>query len=879
MAAGRPERGGSLTAARTFLFALFALVASSAFAGAYEAALPAGLESGPDLCAFAPCREVLPGAEAFSQRLGQPPYVEAYAGGGAARRLVGYVFLSTDVVNVQGYSGKPLVTLVGMDASGHVTGAKVLKHSEPILLVGIPEDALTKFVRQFVGRLASERLHIGKAHDEDAGAIDAISGATVTVLAENQTIMQGAYAIAREVGIVKVAARPAAKLAPFHGRMTWAQLVDEGAVARLTVHPAELGLPATGEPYIDMYFGDLVAPDVGRSVLGDAGYARLSSDLAPGEHAIFVAANGTGSFKGSAFVRGGIFDRIHLRQDHDTFTFRDTDYRNLYGIEAAGAPALRESGIFIVRDHAFSAAYPWRLVFLANRLDKASGAKTFVNFEREYWLPGRMLDGGRPHVAREEAAWVDVWKADAQKLVALALVLGAAAVVYALRDRLVRRANRLDKRWTEWPRYAFLVVAVGFIGFYLKAQPSVTQVLTWFHALLFEWHWELFLSDPFVFLFWWFVIVAVFFVGRGLFCGWLCPYGALSELAYRIAGKIGLARFQFALPRRWHDRLKWVKYGAFATLLAVSFHSMGTAEKLAEIEPFKTTFLVGVFNRSWPYALFFATLLFWSMLSERPFCKYLCPLGAGLAIPSTFRNFALKRKAECTTCHACEKGCSSLAIDDAGRIDQRECLLCLDCQVLYYDTHACPPLAKERKARQKAGLPLTRITGKGYYAPVIPIMPVSAAASPADAVIAAPVALRVADPAASWPRWLWEEAKFHLLPWRADRRDWLKAAGVGLAVVVTVAWLLSGTGRVGPAAVIAWWIGWSVYEVASRSINLPWIKDGRWWKRDFRAGTTADIVAYVATKNLLVGVLVFGAMHSAGVLDLLSRLTALRWLH
>jgi NosR/NirI family transcriptional regulator, nitrous oxide reductase regulator len=871
------ERGGKLTAARLLLFAILASFAAFAFASAYEAALPAALESAPDLCALTPCKDVLPGAESFSVRKGQPPYVEAYAGSGAARRLVGYVFLSTDVVNVQGYSGKPLVTIVGMDAGGHVTGAKVLKHSEPILLVGIPEDALTKFVHQFVGRLASDRLHIGKANDGDSDAIDAISGATVTVLAENQTIMQGAYAVARQVGIVKSAARPPAKLAPFHARMTWWQLVDEGAIARLTVRTTELGLPPSTEPYIDMYFGDLVAPDVGRSVLGDASYQRLMTDLAPGEHAIFIAANGTGSFKGSAFVRGGIFDRIHVRQDHDTFTFRDTDYRNLYGIEAQGAPRLRESGIFIVRDHAFSAAYPWRLVFLGNRIDQASGAKTFVNFEREYWLPARMLDGGRPQVAREEAAWVDVWKADAWKLAALALVLGAATLVYGLRDRLVRRATRRDKRWVEWPRYAFLALAVGFIGFYLKAQPSVTQVLTWFHALIFEWHWELFLSDPFVFVFWWFVIVGVFFVGRGLFCGWLCPYGGLQELAFRIAGKLGLARLQFALPRRWHDRMKWVKYAVFAVLLAVSFHSMGTAEKLAEVEPFKTTFLVGVWNRSWPYALFFATLLAWSMFSERPFCKYLCPLGAGLAIPSTFRNFALKRKAECTSCHACQKGCSSQAIDDQGRIDQRECLLCLDCQILYYDTHACPPLARERKAREKAGVPLTRITGNGYYAPVVPIVPVRVpAATPRTSL---DVPLRVADRSASPLRWLWEEAKFHLLPWRADHHDWLKAAGVGLAVVVTIVWLLSGTGRLGPAVVIAWWIGWSVYEVASRRINLPWIKDGRWWKQDFRAGTTADIAAYVATKNLLVGVLVFGAMHSAGMLDLLSRLQVLRWLH
>ena len=140
----------------------------------------------------------------------------------------------------------------------------------------------------------------------------------------------------------------------------------------------------------------------------------------------------------------------------------------------------------------------------------------------------------------------------------------------------------------------------------------------------------------------------------------------------------------------------------FAGLLGISFYSMPLAEKLAEIEPFKTTFLVGVWNRSWAYAAWWALLAGLALFMDRPFCKYLCPLGAALAVPTTFRFFGLKRKSECGPCDACAVGCSQLAIDKRGRIDQRECLLCLDCMVMYYDTHACPPLAKERKRRARA---------------------------------------------------------------------------------------------------------------------------------------------------------------------------------
>ena len=219
-------------------------------------------------------------------------------------------------------------------------------------------------------------------------------------------------------------------------------------------------------------------------------------------------------------------------------------------------------------------------------------------------------------------------------------------------------------------------------------------------------------------------------LGRGMFCGWMCPYGSLAELVYHVAGKLGLKRYQrHLLPQNWHDRLKWIKYGIFAILLAVSFYSIGLAEKLAEIEPFKTTFLVGVWNRSWPFVTFWTVLIVASAFFERPFCKYLCPLGAALAVPSTFRWWGLKRKKECGPCAACQVGCGSQAIDDSGRIDQRECLLCLDCQVLYYDDHACPPLAQERKRRTKAGEPLTAIGSDGYFIPIVPAVAAPAAAT------------------------------------------------------------------------------------------------------------------------------------------------------
>ena len=706
------------------LLAIIPLLPQSASAqGAYEAKLPPEVNTAPALCNYVPCTEVLPGATSFSERKGQPPYVEGYAEENGQRKLVGYVVLSTDVTDTPAYSGKPVITLIGLTPQGNFAGIKILKHSEPILLLGIPESALIKFNDQYLGKFVGANIEIGRSRpDEDMIGLDAISGATVTVIAQNQVMMMSGAAVGRQVGILEKTVRPQAKFVDRGRKLDWATLVEEGLVQRLTVMPEQVGLERGKDPFIDLWYGYLNHPEVGRAIMGETGWRDLMARIKEGEHALFVIRTaGRESFKGSGFVRGGIYDRVQLRQGQDVFTFRDLDYYNLYGVSAPGAPSFTESAIFIVRSSSFSGAFPWKFIFLGNRVDRETGARTFINFDKEYWLPDAYLEGGRPEVKKPDAPWVRVWKTRALEIGLFSALLVAVAVVYAKRDALTRRSTRKNK----WPvnafKYTFWVISIGFVGFGLLAQPSITQVLTWFHSLLFQWQWELFLTDPFIFLFWIFIILTTFVWGRGLFCGWMCPFGSLSELIYKVAGAIGLKRFQFALPMKWHNRLKWVKYFVFFALLAVSVFSMGLAEMLAEVEPFKTTFLVGMFNRAWPYTLFVAVLLGLSIFMERPFCKYLCPLGASLAMPSTFRWFGLKRKQECNSCKACAVGCGSLAIDEHGRIDHRECMHCLDCMILYTDEHACPPLAQERKRRTKAGLALTPIGSDGYYIPIKPV--------------------------------------------------------------------------------------------------------------------------------------------------------------
>jgi NosR/NirI family nitrous oxide reductase transcriptional regulator len=373
---------------------------AQAASGTYEAELPAGLATATDMCALLPCKDVFPGATEFSDRMGQPPYVEAYDKAGEGRQLLGYVMLSTDITDTPAYSGKPVVTLIGMDKTGHFVGVKVLKHSEPILLLGIPESALLNFNNQYLGKSVADKLEIGQSRpDEDVVGLDAISGATVTVIAQNQVMMASGSAVARQVGILAPVVREAARYKVRGEALTWDELVGRRAVEHLRVMPEQLGQDRSADPFIELWFGDLSHPDIGKSVLGEADWENLHRQLKEGEHAIFVIRTaGRESFKGSGFVRGGLYDRVQVKQGADSFTFRDLDYLNLYGVKAAGAPEFNESAIFIVRSKAFSDA---TLKFLcwAPRGPPPGGKLSFDTVLAACFH----AEGGRPGVVEPDA--------------------------------------------------------------------------------------------------------------------------------------------------------------------------------------------------------------------------------------------------------------------------------------------------------------------------------------------------------------------------------------------------------------------------------------------------------------------------------------------
>jgi polyferredoxin len=185
-----------------------------------------------------------------------------------------------------------------------------------------------------------------------------------------------------------------------------------------------------------------------------------------------------------------------------------------------------------------------------------------------------------------------------------------------------------------------------------------------------------------------------------VFCGWLCPFGALQELTSVAARRLRVP--QLDVPFWLHERLRALKFVIFLVLFAAALGSVAQAQLLAEVEPFKTAIVLR-FVREPPYVAWALLLVAASLFVERFFCRYLCPLGAALALPARLRQFEwLKRHWQCgRECRICQVQCPVGAIQPEGTIHPGECIYCLKCQCNYHDDRLCPPMIERRRRTER----------------------------------------------------------------------------------------------------------------------------------------------------------------------------------
>ncbi|MDY6978617.1 MAG: 4Fe-4S binding protein [Pseudomonadota bacterium] len=456
-------------------------------------------------------RAFFPVADRLVEPEGKPPVTRIYRG----NVLLGYAFVTTDIVPIPAYSGEPIDTLVAIDTTGTITGVRILAHEEPILVVGITEYNLQEFIDQYVGKSVDDTLQIGGRSRQGSTVLDGISGATITVMVLNAGITRSLEEVSKSLTL-----------------------------------------------------SDKAAP--------------------PG---------------------------------------------------------------------------------------KASTAAT----------------AAKAHAP----IWIQVWQERIFQIVVLALGLLVLLFILIMQDWLARHPRLLQRL-----RTGFLLYTVLFIGWYSLAQLSIVNVLTFLRSLFREFSWESFLIDPAMFILWSFVAVTIVLWGRGVYCGWLCPYGALQEFVYRVGRYLKVPSFEF--PEVVHERLWAIKYVILLGLFGLSLHSMSLAEAYAEVEPFKTAITLR-FQREWGFVFYALLMLLVSLFNRKFFCRYVCPLGAALTFPARFRIFDwLRRRKECGhPCQICRNECEVGSIRGTGEIVETECHYCLACQITYWNTQKCPPLIDKRRRQEK----------------------------------------------------------------------------------------------------------------------------------------------------------------------------------
>ena len=211
-----------------------------------------------------------------------------------------------------------------------------------------------------------------------------------------------------------------------------------------------------------------------------------------------------------------------------------------------------------------------------------------------------------------------------------------------------------------------------------------------------------------------FAVIGFFFVFGSVFgrfvCGWLCPFGLVQDLLH----KIPVFRKRKQLP--YHSVLKYGKYvvlfglvivgssflfsgfvkvPAFCKYLCPSGTLMGAVPLLGMNEQLRSQ-IGGLFYWKMGVLIF---LIILSLKVYRPFCQYLCPLGA---IYGWFNRFSLVQihweKEGCTSCMACQKACPVNLPPEKISVSA-ECIKCGKC--VEACTAECLTFVKRKKEKMK----------------------------------------------------------------------------------------------------------------------------------------------------------------------------------
>ena len=634
----------------------------------------------------------------------------------------GYVFETEPMAPIPGFSGAPVNVLVTLDLDGRFLDVRLIAHNEPIFVSGLPESLFRDFFEQYEGHSISDSLVVGSPYGgaDDGSALvylDGVTKATASVRIAHESVLAAALEVAREK-MGGIATGPPAHPDPTHDEaLDWAALVEAGIVSHLTVTNAEIQDAFAGTlwadddpeaaddpeaPYLDLWVVDLGPPAVARAVLSEDGVETLQRflEISDNDEPILAIETARHGLVSEDFTRNTAPDWISADQGGFPVALRDADL--LFGLHPDLPDALHDAvdrgvGLILRTDRrlGLDPAAPWTFSVEAVRehgmFQPEIGA---VSLSTEIATPERFFT--RPRVESPAPAWQEALRNRAGDLAILSALLALLVATLALRQNALAGMRHFTAI-----RLGILAVMLGFVGWWGQGQLSIVTPLGVLRTALHGGNYGFLLYDPFSLLVWIVSIAGFVAWGRGLFCGWLCPFGAMQEFASHLGRLLRIP--QIEPSPLWDARLKWLKYAVLAGLVGLVLWAPSHLDKAAEVEPFKTA-ITTFFQRHWSYVAYAVFWLVLSMSLFKGFCRYVCPLGAVMAIGGLLRGRDwIERRPECgSPCQLCRVKCRYGAIEASGRIDYSECFQCLDCVAIHDDPKRCVPLILDRKRQTRA---------------------------------------------------------------------------------------------------------------------------------------------------------------------------------